>query len=187
MRTFSGRSAIHTVSPGFASGAGRARNVPALALATVIAAGPASTHLAFDQVHVADEIRDPARIRLLVDFRRGRDLDEASAVHHADAVGDRHRLLLVVGDDDEREPEPFLEMHQLELRLLAQLLVERRQRLVEQQHARALDQRARERDALALAARQLVRLALGEALELDQRQHLRDPRRDLRLAAAPPA
>ena len=72
-------------------------------------------------------------------------------------------------------------MHQLELGLPAQLLVERGERLVEQQHARPLDQRARERDALALAAGQLVRLACGEAFEPDQRQHLGDARRDLRL------
>ena len=68
--------------------------------------------------------------------------------------------------------ELALQVHQLELGLLAQLPVERRQRLVEQEHARPLDQRARERDALALAAGELMRLALAEALELDQRQHL---------------
>ena len=78
-------------------------------------------------------------------------------------------------------PSLLLQMHQLELGLLAQLLVERGERLVEQQHARALDQRARERDALALAAGELMRLALAETFELDQRQHLGDARRDLGL------
>ena len=51
---------------------------------------------------------------------------------------------------------------QLELHLLAQLQVERAERLVEQQHARAVDERARERDALLLAARELARLAAAE-------------------------
>ncbi len=102
-------------------------------------------------------------------------------MHHADAVGDRHRLLLVVGHDHEGQAEPLLEMHQLELGLAAQLLVERGERLVEQQHARTLDQRARQRHPLALAAGQLVRLARGETFELDQRQHLGDARRDLGL------
>ena len=73
---------------------------------------------------------------------------------------DRHRLLLVVGDDDEGGAEPLLQLHQLELRLVAQLLVERGERLVEQQHLRPLGERARERDALALAAGELVRLAV---------------------------
>ena len=78
-------------------------------------------------------------------------------------------------------------MHQLELGFAAQLLVERRQRLVEQQHARPLDQRARERDALALAAGELMRLAALKAVELDQRQHLVDARGDLGAWAGPPA
>ena len=72
---------------------------------------------------------------------------------------DRHRFALVVGDNDEGQRQPPLQLHQLELGFAAQLLVERRHRLVEQQHARALDQRARQRHALALAARQFVRLA----------------------------
>ena len=52
---------------------------------------------------------------------------------------------------------------QLELHLLAQLEVERAERLVEQQHARLVHERARERDALLLAARELPRLALRQA------------------------
>ena len=49
---------------------------------------------------------------------------------------------------------------QLELRMLAQLAIERAQRLIEQQQLRPLDQRARQRHALALAAGELMRLAL---------------------------
>src|SRR5215472_8581224 len=41
--------------------------------------------------------------------------------------------------------------------------------------------RTRERDALALAAGELVRLALAQAFEPHQCQHLLDPRRDFRL------
>ena len=114
---------------------------------------------AFEQIDVADEVRDPARVRLLVDFNGWGHLHEPAAIHHADTVGDDHGLALVVGDDDECEPERALQFHQLEARLVAQFLVERRHRLVEQQHARPLDQRARQRHALALAAGKLVRLA----------------------------
>ena len=64
------------------------------------------------------------------------------------------------------------------------LLVERRQRLVEQQHVRALGERAGQRHALALAAGELMRLARAEAVELDQRQHLVDARGDLVLRQA---
>ena len=52
---------------------------------------------------------------------------------------------------------------ELEARLLAQLAVERGQRLVEQQQLRLLDERARQRHALLLAARKLLRLARAEA------------------------
>src|SRR3546814_15441822 len=70
---------------------------------------------------------------------------------------------------------------QLELGLRAQVLVERAERLVEQQHLRLLHQAARESDALALAAGKLVRLALGEGAELDHLDHLVDAPLDLRL------
>ena len=65
-------------------------------------------------------------------------------------------------------PVVFLDLDQLELGLLAQLLVERAERLVEQQQLRPLGQRAGERDALALAAGQLVRLAPAIAFKLDE-------------------
>ena len=56
----------------------------------------------------------------------------------------------------------------------AHLRVERAERLVEQQDLRLDGQRARERHPLALAARQLGRVALAEAVQLHQRQQLVD-------------
>ena len=80
-------------------------------------------------------------------------------VEDADAVAHRQRLVLVVGDEEEGDAQLALQRLQLGLHLLAQLQVERAQRLVEQQHLRLVDQRARQRHALALAARQLRRPA----------------------------
>jgi hypothetical protein len=60
---------------------------------------------------------------------------------------------------------------ELELRVLAQL-VERGQRLVEQQQLGTLDERAGKRDALLLSARQLVGVARRERAELHEREHL---------------
>ncbi len=80
-----------------------------------------------------------------------------------------------MGDDDEGQSQPALQVHQLELGFAAQFLVERRHRLVEQQYARTLDQRTRERHALALAAGQFVRLAPAEIFKLHQSQHVGDP------------
>ena len=84
-----------------------------------------------------------------------------------------------MGDHDAGDADVLDDVHQFDLGLLAQLFVERAERLVEQQELRPLDQAARERHALLLAARELVRLAAGIALELHQTQHGLDARGDL--------
>ena len=61
-----------------------------------------------------------------------------------------------------------MQVAQLDLHLLAQLLVERRERLVQQQDARLEHDRARQRHALPLAAGELVELRARQAPELDQ-------------------
>ena len=66
----------------------------------------------------------------------------------------------------------------------AHLPVERRQRLVEQQQARPLHDRAGERDALPLAARQLRGSALGEVPEADDLHDLADAAAQVRPADA---
>src|SRR4030095_10843008 len=104
---------------------------------------------------------------------------EVAAAHEADARGERHRLLLVVRHDDEGDAEALLYVDELELRALAQLLVERAERLLEQQELRPLRKAARQRDALLLSARELVRLALREGLELHELEHLLDARVDV--------
>jgi hypothetical protein len=69
-------------------------------------------------------------------------------------------------DHDERDPDLLLQLGQLEAHGLAQFGVERRERLVEQQDLRLFHQRPRERNTLALAARQLIRHARGKVSEL---------------------
>ena len=118
---------------------------------------------ALELIDRADEVGDEARLREFVDFGRRADLADDALVHDRDAGGERHRLFLVVGHDDEGDADLLLDVHDLELRLLAQLLVERAERLVEQQQLRLLGERAGERHALALAARELMRLALARA------------------------
>ena len=73
----------------------------------------------------------------------------------------RHGLLLIVRHVHERDADVLLDALELDLQLLAQAQVERAERLVEQQRARPVDQRAGERDALLLAAGELRRLALA--------------------------
>ncbi len=69
----------------------------------------------------------------------------------------RERLFLVVGDEDEGDADLALDLAELQLHLLAQLLVQGAQGLVEQQHLRPADQGAGQGHALALAAGKLAR------------------------------
>ena len=115
--------------------------------------------LGVDQVHLADEVGDEAAGRMLVEFGRRRDLLHRAPVHDGDAARHGQRLVLVMGDDDEGDADILLKPCQFEPHLVAQFGIERRERLVEQQHLRPLDQRAGQRHALALAARHLVGLA----------------------------
>ena len=74
-----------------------------------------------------------------------------------------------------------MEAGDLGARLDAQLGVEVGQRLVHQEDRRLADDRPAERDALALPAGQLLRLAVEQLLELDGLGGLVDPALDLRL------
>ena len=111
----------------------------------------------------------------LVDLLGGADLLDPAAVHDRDPVGHRQRLLLVVGDVDEGDPDLALDPLQLDLQPLAQLQVERAERLVEQQHLRQVDQRPGERDPLLLAARELRRAAVRLGREPDPLELGLDP------------
>ena len=145
---------------------------------------PRAADRAVEQVGDAEEAGDERGRRLLVELGRRPELLDPALVHHRDRVGHRHRLLLIVRDVDEREPEIVLDRLQLELHLLAQLQVECAERLVEQQHLRPVHERAGERDALLLAAGELARPAPAEAFEPDQPQHLVDPALHVRLVDA---
>ena len=92
-----------------------------------------------------------------------------------------------MGDDHEGEPELALQVHQLELGGFAELLVQRRQRLVEQQELRPLGESACQRHTLPLAAGELFWAAPAQPVEAHERQHLADAAGDLRLVEPFPA
>ena len=78
-------------------------------------------------------------------------------------------------DVDERGADVAVDLRELDLQPLAQLQVERAERLVEQQHRRPVDERARDGDALLLAARELAGQPVAELLEPDEPERLLDP------------
>ena len=110
----------------------------------------------------ADEARDEQRCRPLVEILGRALLLDPARVHDDDAVGHRRRLDLIVGHEDRRHAELALDAPDLGAHRQPERRVEIGQRLVEQQQMRPLDQRAGERHALLLAAREL-RWAAGRA------------------------
>ena len=97
-----------------------------------------------------------------------------AVVEDGNAVGDLHRLLLVVRHEDRRHVDLLVQAAQPVAQLGAHAGVERSERLVEQEDARLRRERAGERHALPLAAGELGRIAVGEARELDELEQLVD-------------
>ena len=101
--------------------------------------------------------------RLVVERLRLVDLDDLPVAHDRDALAERHRLGLVVRDVDRRDAELRVELRQRGAHADPQLRVEVRERLVHQERLRLAHDRAAHRDALALAAGELRRLAVEHA------------------------
>ena len=143
--------------------------------------------LADQQVGPADESGHERRPRPPVHLERRADLLDPAGVHHDDQVRHRHRLPLVVRDDDRRDPELLLEEPELHLELLPEVRVQRGQRLVQEEEPGLQRQRPCGRHALALSPGELLDPAVAQPLERDELEQLRHPRGDpLLLRAADP-
>src|SRR5690606_40585184 len=146
--------------------------------------GAAVEHAAADQRAPADELRDEAARGLVVEIVARAPLREPAALHHADLVGHRKRLELIVRDQDRRHALVTEDPAHLARKAAAQRYVEARERLVEEQQPRPRRERACERDALLLAARQLVRVRTRASFEPDQLEELGHARAPVRRAPA---
>ena len=115
-------------------------------------------------------------------------LQQLAGVEHGGVAAQQQRLGGLGGGVDHRGIAGREQRRELLAQLLAQLVVQVDQRLVEQHQRRVFGQRARQRHALLLAARQLGRQALQEGLDVQlggQRLHaLRARCRDRRRRAA---
>ena len=138
--------------------------------------GLVDAQAALDHVDRADEVGHEAVGRIFIEVGGRGHLLQAAPVHQRAAAGHGQRLVLIVGDHHERHADIVLDLGEFGTHRIAQLGVERGERLVEQEHLGPLDQRAGEGDALALPARELVGLAVAEFVELDQLERLFHPR-----------
>ena len=129
-----------------------------------------SGHHPLDDVDVREEHR-----RLLVDGRIvervGRSLlNDPAGAHQRDAIGHPHRLLGLVGHQQHRRPLLLEDVEGFVADAVAQPVVEAREGLVHEQDRRPRRQRPGKRHPLLLAARELVRIALGVTGEADARE-----------------
>ncbi len=134
----------------------------------------ALVHPALEHVHgwISDERRDEAVSRAVVDLVRRRELLQLALAHDRHEVGHRHRLGLVVRDVQRRRPEPLLQALDLAAHRRAQLGVEVGERLVHEEDRRLAHDRPRQRDALALAAREVPRAAVEQVRDLERLRDL---------------
>jgi len=124
-------------------------------------------------------VGDEAVHRLVVEFHGHSHLLEDALVEHGNPVRDGVGLFLVVGDEDGGEREFALQVENLAAHLHAQVGVEVRERLIEQEHAGFDDDGAGEGDALLLTAGQLRGTPLGKLQESDHVECGVDALRDL--------
>ena len=99
------------------------------------------------------------------------DLLDAALVDHRYPVGDIEGLGLVVGDQHRRDMHFVVQSAQPGPQVLADLGVERAERLIEEEHLRIHRQRTGQGHALALAAGQLIGIAglkTGQAHDLEE-------------------
>src|SRR5436309_8146917 len=115
----------------------------------------------------ADEAGNEDVLGIFVQVLRRADLLKHAATHDRDLVTHRHRLDLIVRDVDRRRLQLLLQLQDLGPSLHTQLRVEIRQRLVHQERRRLADDGTPQRNALALAAGELLRLALDEWIEVE--------------------
>ena len=113
------------------------------------------------EIRFANEVCDRLADGTLVDFARRADLQDVPGVENRHPVGDGERFLLVVRDVNGREFELLADAANFRAHLKAEFGIEIGERLVEQQAARPDDERAGERDALLLAAGELIGFAVG--------------------------
>src|SRR5262249_6250512 len=113
--------------------------------------------------------------RARVELVGGRGLEQLAEVHHADARADVLHHGQVVGDEEIAHAGAILDLAQEVHHLGADRDVERRHRLIQQDALRVRRQRARNGDPLALAARELVRIIIGDA---GREPHSRERRGD---------
>src|SRR5262245_45518339 len=143
-----------------------------------------SNNLAIQKVGKTEKARHEPAVRTVIGAVRRIDLLHPASIHYHDAVRHRQGLVLIVSHHDGGDAKPTLQLVDLSAHLFAKLAVERRQRFIQQQYVGLEHDGTCQRHALLLAAGRLIRAALAERLEPNQRQRLIDPVGDLAIGSS---
>ena len=110
--------------------------------------------------------------RIFADFFRRAGLLDDAFVDDDHAVSDLEGLVLIMGHEDRGEADPLVKFPEPAAEVFAHLGIQRAERFVEQQHFRLDGQRSRKGHPLALAAGELGRLAVSQAIKSHQMEQL---------------
>ena len=111
----------------------------------------------------------------VVDLLRRAELLDHALVHDRDLVGHRHRFELIVGDVDRGRLDAVVQLAQLADHEVAELGIERAERLVHEEGHRPADDGAAERDALAVAAGESRHRLIQQMIDAQEPRGLLDP------------
>ena len=127
-------------------------------------------YFAGKQIGLIGQTRHQRTGRLREHLRRRRRLQRAAVLQYGHAVGEQAGLLKVVRHQNDRDGQRTTQLDELAQQLAPRHLINRRERLIEQQHLRLARQCAGNRHALLLSAGQLGRAACVETIKIDARQ-----------------
>ena len=143
-------------------------------------------HRTMQKVHLgrADEARDEQVVGIIIQFQGCSDLFNNAIAQHNDLVGQRHRLDLVMRHIDDRRFQVLMQPGDFDAHMHAEFGIKVRQRYIEQKDLRVADDGATDGDALALAAGQVLGLAVQKRPEFQNAGGFRDLRRHFFLVFA---
>ena len=149
--------------------------------AEAIAGEATVANRAAEEVHRrrSDESTDELRRRVVVDLHRCPDLLDRTVAHHRDPLAETHGFDLIVRHVHRRALQLLVQALQIGACLKPEERIEVGERLVHEQEVGVHHERARDRDPLALPARELRRIPIEESLELQQARSFLDAAADL--------
>jgi hypothetical protein len=137
--------------------------------------GSVREHAGTKDVLQPDELRDLHRARMHDDVERHAALEGAAVIEDRHPVGEEQRFIQVVCDEHDRDGELAAQLGELGVETLARGAIDRRERLVEQEHVGLAREGAGDGDALLLPTREVRGQPVLESVEMHAREQIERP------------